>query len=367
MQYKLYGLDHLRAFAIVFVFLFHYQIPIFGHPEWITHVAKFGWTGVDLFFVLSGFLIASQLFSEIKKKGSISYKTFFLKRAFRILPAFWVVLGLYYFIPFFREREALPQIWKFITFTQNLGLDIKNAGTFSHAWSLCVEEHFYLLLPLVLLLLLSFKFFNNSFWLLLLLFAFGFAIRLYSWNNFYIIHINDNDAWMYWYKFMYYPTYNRLDGLLTGVAIAAVCNFWPVSWSKLSQHGNLLLLSGLAVLVAAYYVCNDEHSFYASVFGFPVVSLGYGFLVMGAISPGSILFRWKSKTTSFIAMLSYGIYLIHKGVIHIMQYVLDLYNVDTNGNLTLILCIAICILAAYLLNVIVEKPFMRVRDIFLEK
>jgi peptidoglycan/LPS O-acetylase OafA/YrhL len=57
MHQKLYGLDHLRAFAIFFVFLYHYQLPFFGHPVWLERVAEFGWTGVDLFFVLSGFLI----------------------------------------------------------------------------------------------------------------------------------------------------------------------------------------------------------------------------------------------------------------------------------------------------------------------
>jgi peptidoglycan/LPS O-acetylase OafA/YrhL len=76
-QQKLYGLDHLRALAITFVFLFHYQISIFGHPVWLKNLAKFGWTGVDLFFVLSGFLISSQLFSQIKQGKVISFKEFF--------------------------------------------------------------------------------------------------------------------------------------------------------------------------------------------------------------------------------------------------------------------------------------------------
>ncbi len=64
-QTKFYGQDHLRKLAIVLVFLFHYKIPIFGHPEWLIEFAKFGWIGVDLFFVLSGFLISSQQFSQL--------------------------------------------------------------------------------------------------------------------------------------------------------------------------------------------------------------------------------------------------------------------------------------------------------------
>ena len=67
-QNKLYGLDHLRALAILLVLGFHYQLSFFGHPGWLQTVAQVGWTGVDLFFVLSGFLIASQLFFRTKKK-----------------------------------------------------------------------------------------------------------------------------------------------------------------------------------------------------------------------------------------------------------------------------------------------------------
>lgn len=149
---KLYGLDHLRAFAILYVFLFHYFILSEGQPQWLPDIAKFGWTGVDLFFVLSGFLISSQLFFQIKQGQNISLKQFFLKRFFRIIPVFLVSLGLYFGFPFFREKESLPPLWKFLTFTQNLGLNLKDFGTFSHAWSLCVEEHFYLILPLILIL-----------------------------------------------------------------------------------------------------------------------------------------------------------------------------------------------------------------------
>ena len=66
---KLLGLDHLRALAIVAVFFFHYKF--FGHPAWQPAITSFGWTGVDLFFVLSGFLIAGQLFNAVAKGAPI--------------------------------------------------------------------------------------------------------------------------------------------------------------------------------------------------------------------------------------------------------------------------------------------------------
>ena len=186
-QDKLYGLDHLRALAILFVFFYHYRIPIFDHPDWLTDAAKFGWTGVDLFFVLSGFLISSQLFSQLKKGENISYKEFFLKRFFRIIPAYWVVVAVYFCFPFFHEREALAPLWKYVTFTQNLGLDIQHKGTFSHAWSLCVEEHFYFFLPLILIFLSFTNLLKKSYWLLIILFLIGFLTRVYNWNNLFLL------------------------------------------------------------------------------------------------------------------------------------------------------------------------------------
>ncbi|MDE1190878.1 MAG: acyltransferase [Arachidicoccus sp.] len=205
-KHKFYGLDHLRAFAIFFVFLYHYPAVVKNVPDWLLTAGQFGWTGVDLFFGLSGFLISSQLFAHIKKAQHISLKEFYLKRFFRIIPVYLVTISLYFLLPFFREREALNPLWKFLTFTQNFGLDLQHYGTFSHAWSLCVEEHFYLLLPLILLLLLRTKFFRKSYWLIIVLFLFGLIIRMYNYNHFYLLNINKDNAAVYWYKYIYYPT-----------------------------------------------------------------------------------------------------------------------------------------------------------------
>ena len=352
---RLNGLDHLRALAIIMVFLYHYQLPYFGYPDWLPEVAKFGWTGVDLFFVLSGFLISSQLFEQIKATHTISLKNFFIKRFFRILPAYWTVVLIYFSFAYFHEREALPPLWKFLTFTQNFGMNILAFGTFSHAWSLCVEEHFYFLLPITLYFILSIKQFKRSIWLLIGLFLFGFAIRYYSWNSLY-------SPTGLWYKYIYYPTYNRLDGLLIGVSIAAIYQFRPKVWTRISQHGNLIAMLGLTVLIAAAILFNDERSFESSIFGFPIISIGYGFLLIGAMGPGSVLSAWDSKITSFIASLSYGIYLIHKGIIHMTQNIFSGLSLEPKSNFMIILCIAATILGALLLHLVIEKPFMKLRS-----
>lgn len=355
-QSKLYGLDHLRALAILLVLIYHYGLSCFDQPLWVLSAGKFGWTGVDLFFVLSGFLISSQLFVQIKSGKQISLREFFLKRFFRILPAFWVVLLIYFWIPGFHEREGLPPFWKFLTFTQNFGLNIGNHSTFSQVWSLCVEEHFYLLLPLILLFLLYTNLFKRSVWLLAGIFLFGFGIRFFIWEHFVL---PDHGLW---YQYIYYPTYNRLDGLLIGVAIAGLVHFRPVFWERISGFGNHFILLSMLVLTGAWFLCSDQHSFSATILGFPLVSLGYGLLVMGAISPNSFLYRWQSKSITLIATLSYAIYLTHKGIIHVIQLAFKNFDLDTNTNLMLVVCAIACLFGALALNLAVEKPFMRWRN-----
>ncbi len=356
---KLNGLDHLRATAITFVFFFHYFIISKGEPAWLPGVAKFGWTGVDLFFVLSGFLIASQLFAQMKTGQLLSYKEFFLKRVFRIIPAYLVTVGLYFAFPVFREREALPPLWRFLTFTQNFGLNLKDFGTFSHAWSLCVEEHFYLFLPLILILLQQTNRFRRASWLLSVIFLGGFLIRYLAYTRLYAPHQTDDASWMYWYQYIYYPTYTRLDGLLAGVALACLYVFAPAAWHRIARLGNWLLIPGLLMLTAAYFLCEDQQTFSASVFGFPVIALGFGFVVGAAISPASVLFRWYSPVTASLASLSYAIYLTHKGIIHLTRVIFADYIQEPN--LMLVICIITSLAGAYSLHVLVEKPFMRLR------
>lgn len=361
---KFHGLDHLRALAILLVFFFHYFILSGGEPKWLPDWAKFGWTGVDLFFVLSGFLISSQLFFKIKHEKKISYKEFFLKRFFRIIPAYLVVVGIYFIFPLFREKESLPPIWKFLTFTQNFGTNLKDFGTFSHVWSLCVEEHFYFFLPIILIFFQITNLFKKAYWLLIILFLFGFLMRIYSWNKFYIPMINDENSWLYWYKFIYYPTYNRIDGLLVGVSIAGIYQFLPNLWNKMSKFGNLNIILSLIILTCAYFLCYEEQTFYASIFGFPLVAIGYGVLVIGAISPNSFLYKWKSKTTTLIATLSFSIYLTHKGIIHMTHNLFE--SVKTESNIIMFVCVGTCLIGAYLLNFIIEKPFMKLRNRIIE-
>lgn len=364
---KFYGLDNLRAFAVIMVILFHYP-RWFDHPAWFPDVLKFGWTGVDLFFVLSGFLIASQLFAQIRKEGTFSMKEFYIKRFFRIIPIYYFVLAMYFLFPVLSGDQLLPPLWKFLTFTHNLGFtDFDTHRAFGVVWSLCVEEHFYLLLPVILLLLLKTGWTNKAGVLLLILFLAGFLIRLYGWYEIYIPQSNGVENRALWIQTIYYPTYCRLDGLLVGVAIAGLYNYLPLFFSKISKQANGIIAVGLLILTVTYFICGNGLSFNRSIFGFPLVSLGFGCMVLGAIMPNSFLYQWKSAVLTKIAELSYVLYLIHMAVIPVTQTILINFGVAKDSNLTFVLSMLFCVLIALLLHYSIEKPFMKMRGRFLKK
>jgi peptidoglycan/LPS O-acetylase OafA/YrhL len=143
------SLDGLRALCILLVLFDHSKIP---HPSWIT-----GWLGVDIFFVLSGFLITTLLLREGDQYGNVSLKGFYVRRIFRILPVYFVVLAAYFpiililrdTIRWHQLMVALPYL---LTFTQEFRP--ASSGTlFGQTWSLGFEEMFYLLWPLLLIAL----------------------------------------------------------------------------------------------------------------------------------------------------------------------------------------------------------------------
>lgn len=356
---RLNGLDHLRAFAIAYVFLFHYP-NLVPHPAWMVPLGRFGWSGVDLFFVLSGYLIGGQLMAMQAAGRPIAVGDFYIKRFFRIVPVYLVVLALYFGVPLFRESDALTPLWKFLTFTQNFFYEVPGGGTFSHAWSLCVEEHFYLLLPALLILLAASGLRRHAVWIALAMLVAGLAIRAWSW----IALFEGGGNWVEW---IYYPTYNRLDGLLVGVFIAGVQQFSPERWARWTARPGLALATGVALLGVAMFVCSARASFTASVFGFPLVSLAYGFVVVAAVSPGAFLDVARSRVTRFVAAISYSFYLVHKGAIHLTHLALAGLGLEVDGVLGLAASLVMATLAAWTLYRLVERPAMAIRSAVLAK
>jgi peptidoglycan/LPS O-acetylase OafA/YrhL len=128
--------------------LFHSYI-VGGLGRDFSWLSRFGWAGVDIFFVLSAFLIGRQVLRPLQRGERFSFADFYARRAWRIVPVFAVVLAIYPWFPECRETPGLSPWWQFATFTLNLLIDYDHHQAFSHAWSLCVEKHFYLVFPLL--------------------------------------------------------------------------------------------------------------------------------------------------------------------------------------------------------------------------
>lgn len=311
------------------------------------------------------------MLAKVARHQSISYGEFYFKRSMRILPAYLVVLAFYFTIPGFSERSVLPPLWRFLTFTQNYGLNIATHAAFSHAWSLCIEEQFYLGLPLIILALTALDSAHRAVWILPALFLLGFALRLYNWFHFIepILQNPEHDGFTSaYYRWIYYPAYTRLDGLLAGVTLAAIYHFRPRTWQRISQYGNLLLLTAFGLLAAAWWMSHEEYqySFRGAIFGYPLISIAYGVLVLAALSPSCILYRYPSRLSAFVAALSYTIYLTHKQILHLSHQLLDRW-LDPHGWVVYVICIFICVLAGWFLRVLIELPFLRLRDRLLAK
>jgi peptidoglycan/LPS O-acetylase OafA/YrhL len=347
----------MRAIAILWVMLWHMRLAL--QPGIWSEPAHYGWMGVDLFFVLSGYLIGSQLLRPYIRGSRPSIGGFYMRRAFRVLPAYLTVLLFYFAIPGFREAPGLSPAWQFLTFTENFRIDYMNDQAFSHVWSLCVEEHFYLVLPLLILLLMRRPSFGKALSVILGILCFGIAIRTYVYQHQVAIFPGDDLFSLAYIEKIYYPTHTRLDGLLVGVTLATIKTFRPAWWQRLISHGYLLLIGGIALCAGAMWLFNDRFAFSASVIGFPLLSIGLGLLIASSVAPSSPLS--KVRGFALIAALAYSTYLTHKEVIHFVRIHLP-QLVEARGWIALIVYFAFSFAAAFVLYMAVERPFLRLRE-----
>ena len=355
------GPDLLRACAILLVMLQH--LPKAAAPEWLILFKPYGWLGVDVFFVLSGYLIGGQLLRPISRGETPDLGRFWASRAFRILPAYLVILALYTLLPGFTDGEGLQPLWRFLTFTMNLGLDYTKAGNFSSAWSLCVEEWFYLTLPLLVLGLRLPLFRKGGPWPTLALAAAivlgGMALRWALWRD--PSRLADPPAGLY-QKLIYYPTWCRLDGLLMGVMLACARTFRPALWTRLCPPW---LTAGLAVAVWVATIRIIGLSGVILPLGgaivvYPLFSLGCALMLSALLDLEPWLARQRPRGLAQMAALAYSLYLVHKPVYHAMRAWLG--EGVLHGWTGLALYVLPAFAAAIVLHGLVERPFLRLRD-----
>jgi len=309
-QMRIKQLDLLRGLAILLVLGRH---PVMKPPEsgllgligstW----QRFGWTGVDLFFVLSGFLIGGLLFNEFKCSSSLNIWRFLIRRGLRIWPGYLVLLAfMVLFAPLskadggaynFSERLAAfaPHFLHLQNYLGNVQM---------HTWSLAVEEHFYLLLPGLLFLLFRVatseaKLFKLMAVTTAVLSVTCVALRLISAPS---IPLSDLAARMN-------PTHLRIDSLFFGVFLSAVYHLKPELFAAIARRRRTLVALSL-LLIAPMLIVSIEDSVFVSTWGYTLLYLGYGCLLVWAVSATESK-RFFSRGIESIGVYSYGIYLWH--------------------------------------------------------
>ncbi len=291
------ALDGLRGLAILLVVVYHN----FGFIDYFF----FGWIGVDLFFVLSGFLITSILM-RMSPTGS-SLRNFYIRRVLRIFPLYYLALIVFLvilpqfgatrpFVEYYTEHQ-----WWLWTYLQNWLFIFKpagNAGMLHHFWSLAVEEQYYIAWPLIVFLVRKPK---ALIYLLLVVLAAIIALRTIIWVK-QIEHIA--------YFNLY--TFSRIDGLCIGSALALLRQVNP---SFFRQYTTAVVFI-LAVLNFIFYFINRYYGFsfpFLAIAGYTTFAVMLALLVQEAVSghyrPTQLLFT--NRALVFFGKISYCLYIVH--------------------------------------------------------
>jgi peptidoglycan/LPS O-acetylase OafA/YrhL len=348
------GLDTLRALAIVLVIVAHYPKPEGGL---FIRLLNFGWIGVDLFFVLSGYLIGGQLFAAIVRDSDLSVGAFYARRFLRTLPNYYVILAVYAVLSWAAAGIGPAPGWKYTIFLQNFGVP----PMFTPSWSLCVEEQFYLLFPLIVLLISR----SRPVWCagifpgILIL---EVAIRSLVWSMSRPDLMPEANALRTYMGSLYFPTYCRLDGLTLGIGIAALKWFHPTVWQRLRMHGSLWLCGGGVFLGASVWALWKRYSWTCSVLGFTFISISFAFLAISVLSNHSLLGRWKIPGAGSISLLSYSLYLTHSLALTVSEWLNGYLAWSMISAPGLLISTAAMACFSVLLYLLVEKPFLALRD-----
>ncbi len=359
---RLNGLDTLRAVAIILVLIYHYWTVV-SSEQLFGYITRIGWIGVDLFFVLSGYLIGDQILKARANEENFSLKNFYARRLLRTLPNYYVVLALYFALPTLLFGNYTAPLWQFFTFTQNF--DMRPGQTFTHSWSLCVEEQFYLLFPLVALVAIGRNRSPFILWgIIALSFLTAITLRVFVLNNNggSAIHVLD------YYEYVYYPTHTRFDELLPGIALALIKNYHSSTYERLLRHGNAFFLAGLlSTVVICYLFLNfvthktNGTTVWVSALGYSGLAISFSLILLGALSPNSWIYKRKIPGLAQIAIWSYAIYLIHKPLYQLLKEPLVQLGINKDGYSGMALIIFVSCICGWLLYKLVEVPFMKLR------
>lgn len=341
---RIKGLDFLRAIAILLV-LFRHSFMDDNNP-----VKFFGWLGVDLFFVLSGFLVTGLLLQEYQKHGKVNVRKFLVRRSFKIFPPFYFFMLFAVLYDYFVDgnnygaRNILSELF----YVQNYAGHVR-----SHTWSLAVEEQFYLTLALAVFLVLRFRVLAKKRLVIIGLCALlmlSFVMRMI------VSYPHRLDDF-----FGFRATHLRADGILTGVLIAIL--YHATGFKNLIAKRTWLFAAGAVLLIApAFYFKGG--SFFMNTFGLTMVNIGFGLIILLTLHFENLYQGKMPKLLScivagfcFMGVHSYSIYLWH---LETDTFINRQFHFS-NGMMTLVyvlLSIAVGIAMSYL----IEKQFLKLRE-----
>lgn len=342
---RISGLDFVRSIAILLVLFLHARDSISTMPMFLKNLFSRGWAGVDIFFVLSGFLIASQIIKEeqtksIKKK----LKHFWVKRWFRTIPLYLAALFVYVVVKPLAGWEFNGDVWKYFFFIQNY----TSPKDFVQSWSLCIEEQFYLIFPL---LVFGFSSLIKKpwFWLLPILVSLICRQYIISGGN-----ILNETQLSYSIAF---PSYTRMDGISLGVFLAFTQDYWRPFVKK---SCNLIFLSSLLGFSLSLIYFGHTPLGVKAVFVYTVLSL----FSAGMVMAGNYIKLPSASQSSFfwIATLSYGAYLWN----NVFMRIFVNFGQNMHWALSTILFFTLTFVVSYLTFRIIETPFINMRSKFLD-
>jgi len=360
-QHRLAALDVLRGVAILLVLFNHMPIKNI-HWSLLSGIRSFGWTGVDLFFVLSGYLISSLLFRELSKTNTLNVGRFLLRRGLKIWPSYYVAYGIMLFSHTtsfaLRGRShqlpalLLPQ-WPNLVFVQNYWPE---AIRWTHSWSLAVEEHFYIALPLFLLFLWK----TGKAALVPHICAFVGISILFA-------RLACAGVWGCSWDALYYPTHLRADALMFGVLIGYLHTNRPDLFRTIASRCRFVMPAVVIVPILAN-AFPLQSSFVVPTIGFTLFYVAYGILVtVGAEYPSIFSVpgtRTLARCLRFLGRYSYTIYLAHSvifelsGAAPIMSFVQRVGGAWAQSAVFFIASIT----AGIVLSHLVELPILALRE-----
>ena len=357
---RIESLDFLRGIAIVLVLLRHFpdDISFVGGVSFqvISHLKSLGYIGVDLFFVLSGFLVSGLFFQKMAKGEKPLIKRFLVRRAFKIWPSYYIYLLFIFSYGIYSNgfSATWDSYFSAIFHLQNYILTNK-----LHLWSLSLEEHFYTFLGCVIFLihlLPGKRAKKNSLISIILLISLPVFTRYL---------LPDHHTYM---------THIRADGLFVGVLVGLIFHLYNDFFTLLKKfQGPLFITACIFLVPTLYYVDLAYRGGFVRVFGFLSLYISFALFLICALnsSENTVEKLFNStigKLLQKFGFLSYGIYLWHLDLggysMYIYKKILGKSVMESAvmGSIFIIIYLILMYLGGAISMKLIEKPFLKLRD-----